>query len=384
MSDPKPTIYAADPHTIAKHQILREYLKRWLPILDRQSQRLARTHHRLLYVDGFAGAGEYENGVEGSPLIPIEAAIGHQHQFSCPIEIRLIEKRADRVQHLRELIKAKKATLSGRARLEIPDPIEGDCENEVRRLIADCDARNVSLGPAFFFLDQFGYSAFSMNLVQSILSHTTCEVFSYLNWNMLHPFMADPTKHHGITKAFGGDEWKEVVSLSGAVKENQFRDIYLAALRKRGGAAYVYPFAMRDSKHRVIYWLFFCTNNLYGLEQMKKAMWSVDRSGGFEFSDKFVSERSSIFEYSDGQLAADLVRDLAGKQMTVLQLKEYSLMNTPAAGCYEAFGLMEREGSLKPIASPPGRRSGSFSRFEEMRVEIRIPKQQTQLLLGLD
>ncbi len=77
MSDPKPTIYEADPHTQAKHRILKAYLERWLPILDKQAQLVKRGKQRLLYVDGFAGAGEYENSAPGSPLIPIETALGH-------------------------------------------------------------------------------------------------------------------------------------------------------------------------------------------------------------------------------------------------------------------------------------------------------------------
>lgn len=378
MSDPKATIYEADPHTQAKHRILKAYLERWLPILDRQAQLVKRGKQRLLYVDGFAGAGEYENSIPGSPLIPIETALGHSHRFACPIEIRLIEKRADRVQHLSRLIKEKKSKLVGSTNLVIPEPIEGDCEEEVRKLIAACDHDGQALGPAFFFLDQFGYSSFSMGLVNTILKHDICEAFAYLNWNMLHPFMADPTKHAGITKAFGGDEWREVVDLSGQEKENRFRRIYLDALLSRGGAKYAYPFAMRDANHRVIYWLFFCTNNLRGLEEMKRAMWSVDRSGGFEFSDKFVSERSSLFVYGDADLVRDLVAELAGRTMTVQDVKEFALMNTPACNYLDALGLMEREGSARPVSPPKGRRQGSFGDYPEMLVEIRRVVKTTQ------
>lgn len=378
MSDPKPTIYEADPHTRAKHRILKAYLERWLPILDKQAQLVKRGKQRLLYVDGFAGAGEYEDSVPGSPLIPIETAIGHSHQFSCPIEIRLIEKRADRVNHLKNLIEAKKATLVGNANLVIPDPIEGDCEQEVRNLVTACVRSGQQLGPAFFFLDQFGYSSFSMDLVHTILRNEICEVFSYLNWNLLHPFMSDPTKQAGITKAFGGDEWRQVIGLSGQEKENRFRQIYLEALRHRGGATYTYPFAMRDSNHRVIYWLFFCTNNIRGLEEMKRAMWDVDRSGGFEFSDKFVSDRSSMFEYGDGDLAKDLVADLKGRTLSVKDVGEYALANTPAYKYLEALGLMERERQLRPVSPPAGRRAGAFGDYPDMLVEIREVLKQNQ------
>lgn len=233
------------------------------------------------------------------------------------------------------------------------------------------ESKGSRLGPAFFFLDQFGYSSFSMALVGRILKHELCEVFSYLNWNRLCQFMDDSTKHLGITKAFGGEEWKEVLSLSGKRKEDRFRDVYLDALRSRGNAAYPYPFAMRDIRDRVIYWLFFSTNNLKGLEEMKEAMWLVDRSGGFEFSDKFASQLGPMFKYDDAALAEDLLNDLAGRTMTVGELREYALVNTPAYKYFSAFGSMETRGQIKPIDAPPGRRARSFKEHLEMLVLIR-------------
>ncbi len=140
---------------------------------------------------------------------------------------------------------------------------------------------------------------------------------------------------------------------------------------------------MRDSNHRVIYWLFFCTNNIRGLEEMKRAMWDVDRSGGFEFSDKFVSDRSSMFEYGDGDLAKDLVADLKGRTLTVRDVGEYALANTPAYKYLEALGLMERERQLRPVSPPAGRRAGSFGDYPDMYVEIReVLKQDQGSLFG--
>lgn len=378
MSDPKSTIYRACPHTKAKHAILKAYLERWLTILDRQATKLGLSSQRLLYVDGFAGAGEYEENVPGSPQIPIDVVANHASKFSCPIEVRLIEKRTDRASHLRSLIRDKKQKLVGANQLNIVDPVEGECEEQIRLLIQECQTRGRQVGPAFFFLDQFGYSSFSMDLIQLILTNDVCETFSYLNWNLLHPFMSDQSKHAGITKAFGGEEWKDVLSLSGHEKENRFRAIYLDALRSRGGAKYAYPFAMRGPDHRVIYWLFFCTNNIRGLEEMKKAMWSVDRSGGFEFSDKIASERSSLFEYNDDALANDLMTELNGNVMSVQQLQEYVLVNTPACKYFQAFGKMERAKQLCVLDSPAGRRSGSFKDYPSTMVKIAAPLTTTQ------
>jgi len=57
-----------------------------------------------------------------------------------------------RAANLASIIKKKKATLVRASRLQIIDPVEGDCETEIRRLISECERDRVKLGPAFFFL----------------------------------------------------------------------------------------------------------------------------------------------------------------------------------------------------------------------------------------
>lgn len=261
----------------------------------------------------------------------------------------------------------------------VDDPIHGDCEGIINRIIDEHESRRESLGPALFFLDQFGYSSFAMSLIGRILKHEVCEVFSYLNWSLLHPFMADPTKRAGITKAFGGEEWLQVIGLHGKEKEDRFRDVYLTALRQRGGTRYAYPFAMRDHNDRVIYWLFFCSNNLRGLEEMKRAMWTVDRSGGFEFSDKHAQSFGKLFKYEDAELANDLAAGLDGRTLTIAEVEEYVLVNTPTCNYKRALGLLERAGRLEAIGPATRRRQRSFN---DRNLRVRFvdtvqPKDQT-------
>lgn len=118
---------------------------------------------------------------------------------------------------------------------------------------------------------------------------------------------------------------------------------------------------MRDQNDRVIYWLFFCSNNIRGLEEMKEAMWSVDRSGGFEFSDKHANSLGKLFTYGDTELGRDLFDALDGQTLTVAEVEEYVLVNTPACKYRRALGNLERSGRLEAIDPPPGRRQGSFN-----------------------
>jgi len=330
-----------------------------MPILSSQARNVG-SGQRLLYVDGFAGAGEYSNNVQGSPLVAIEAAAQHSQMFSVPIVFTFIEQRKDRVDHLRNLITTKKHAILGTKQLSV-SPIEGDCETEVLRIIGEHENQRRKLGPAFFFLDQFGYSSFSMDLIRRILGHEVCEVFSYLNWNLLHPFMTDQTKWAGITKAFGGDEWKSVIDLRGQAKEDRFKEVYMAALQSRGGAQYTFPFAMRDHNDRVIYWLFFCTNNIRGLEEMKKAMWTVDRSGGFQFSDKHSAQLGNLFSVDDDWLANHLFNEFQDKEKSVREVHEYVLTRTPCCNFKESLAILERTHRLKPVDAPQGRKSCSFA-----------------------
>jgi hypothetical protein len=65
---------------------------------------------------------------------------------------------------------------------------------------------------------------------------------------------------------------------------------------------------MFDRHDVPLYWLIFCTNNIRGLEEMKKAMWRVDRSGTFRSSDRDEPSQLKMLDdaYDDEWLADTL------------------------------------------------------------------------------
>ena len=62
MTTPKETLWELDPHTQAKHEILRRYLAAWFPILGTY-------HSRIVSIAGFSGPGRYKNGELCSPTV---------------------------------------------------------------------------------------------------------------------------------------------------------------------------------------------------------------------------------------------------------------------------------------------------------------------------
>jgi len=352
----------AKAHTLAKHKILQEYLKGWLPILA-QGQR-----NRLLYFDGFAGCGELTGEHPGSPVVAIRTAMQTQSTLNVPLVVKLVEKDPDRYRHLLSIVRRERSELADR--IQVEDPICAECEEVVTELLDEHAQK--PLGPAFFFLDQYGYSGFSMDLVRRILSHRMCETFAYLNWQRMHPYFEDPTKAEAFTRALGGEEWREVQTLSGQRRHQRFKEIYIDSLRSRAKAKYVYDFAMRDVNHQVIYWLFFCTNSLKGLEVMKKAMWDVDPTGRFEFSDQDVGQGmlTSYTSYTPSLLADDLDRVLRGRELTSDELKEHVLTRTPEYRFADAVDILKKRGAVKQhrkagknvyhFCTPPPRTPGLF------------------------
>src|SRR4051794_11181200 len=69
MSKKHGTTWKAEPHTLAKIDMLKAYLHAYFPILGR-----AKRGKPFLYVDGFAGPGEYTNSPTGSPVATLVAA----------------------------------------------------------------------------------------------------------------------------------------------------------------------------------------------------------------------------------------------------------------------------------------------------------------------
>jgi three-Cys-motif partner protein len=102
VAQPKSTIWELEPHTSAKHEILRRYLQAWAPILSHGK------FPHLVIVDGFAGPGRYSKGEEGSPIIAVKAVIEQPRPISARVDFHFIELDKRRAEHLAGEIAALK------------------------------------------------------------------------------------------------------------------------------------------------------------------------------------------------------------------------------------------------------------------------------------
>lgn len=296
MATPKETTWHLDPHTAAKHEILRRYLAAWFPILGS-------SHGRIVYIDGFSGPGRYKDGEPGSPMIAIDVAVNHRKSTSGEIVFWFIEERSDRHAHLKEEL----------AKLSLPAHIKvradsGRFHEMFGNVLASIEADKNELAPTFAFIDPFGFSGIPFSLIKSLLGHKRCEAFITFMVDAINRFLDHPEDKvvQHIVDAFGGEDAVRIAKGPGN-RIVKLRELYQSKLSSV--AEYVRFFEMRDRNDRTQYYLFFATNSYLGHLKMKEAMWKVDPDGDFRFSDATNPSQLVLFEADPSKSLAGQLRD---------------------------------------------------------------------------
>ena len=274
MPPPKDTVWKLEPHTLGKHLILRAYLNAWFPILSKWNQ-------RILFIDAFAGPGEYEEGEDGSPVIALKALIEHQSRkkISAEVAFIFIEERKDRCDHLRELVRKYKPQLPVKSIIEVENSTFDEKMTEVLNQIEE---QNKRLAPCFVMIDPFGISGTPMSVIQRILRNPKSEVYISIMYNHINRFLDTSEFEQHLEELYGCTEWKRATQIIDTEERELFLfELYKDQLRK-AGAKYVLKFDIYEgNKH--IYSIIFGTKNPLGCDRMKAAIWKIAPSGNFRY-----------------------------------------------------------------------------------------------------
>lgn len=258
---------------------------------------------RIVYLDGFAGPGRYIGGQPGSPIIAIECAKTHNAPLRAELVFLFIEQRQDRADHL--MSEVEKAKCPDKFKIEVKC---GDFASELTKELDSLAQKGDRLAPTFSLIDPFGFSGIPYSLIQRLLSNNRCEVFisfmvDSINRWLEHP--ADTVRRH-ILETFGTEE-PFAAAMGNADRIPALKDLYHSRLRQI--ARFVRYFELRDRNDRVVYYLFFASNNDTGHYKMKEAMWKVDPLGEFSFSDATNPDQAILFQHpSLASLRADVVQ----------------------------------------------------------------------------
>ncbi len=283
MTTPKETLWELDRHTRAKHEILRRYLGAWFPILNSY-------HHRIVYIDGFAGPGRYKGGEDGSPIIAVNAAMNHRKALRGELVFWFIDEREDRIRHLQKEL--AKITLPNHFKVEVE---AGRFHEKLDPVLQSIEADGIRIAPTFAFIDPFGFSGIPFSLIERLLKQPRCEVFITFMVDAINRFLEHPKDSvvQHIVDAFGTDDAIRIAETPGKRIE-RLRGLYQSRLQTV--ANFVRYFEMRDRQDSPQYYLFFATNHERGHYKMKEAMWRVDPDGDFRFSDATNPNQLVLFD----------------------------------------------------------------------------------------
>lgn len=188
------------PVAVFKHTLLSHYLTVW-------ASKLGSRNPELAFIDGYAGAGQYDDGTPGSPLLALDIS-GKIAAQSSPKDLRchFVEQQPEHAQTLRESI----AQHPQRSRAQV---YEGGIEDHLDGILTHVGER-----PTLVFLDPFGASFDADLLRETLLAKPGRKVEVLLNvsltavWRIGGQLAKNQLESRALTRldtALGGEWWRE-------------------------------------------------------------------------------------------------------------------------------------------------------------------------------
>lgn len=348
------TVWNLEPHTAKKHEILRRYFQAWLPILGRYNS-------RLLYIDAFAGPGEYSKGEDGSPLVILKAARDHVLKPSCELVCLFIESENDRYAHLVGVLDRVRPTLPSNVKFRA---LHGKFTDQRTEIFAQLDEQARRRGPTLAFVDPFGFSQTPFSTITRLLRYDKSEVFVNFMYGEINRFLSNPEFASHFDALFGKPDWRKILEIAAPI--NRFyaiHDLYRNQLRSV--ARYVHAFLMLNKSNAPDYLLFFGTKSLRGTEAMLETLWKIAPSGEFQFSD-FTEAKKQIPLFEDapdyGLLGQILTQQFGRMQIEFDLLVEWVIEDVGFLRKHVRHVVteMEKGGQLSVVEAKPNRRPFTY------------------------
>ncbi|MBC7113959.1 MAG: three-Cys-motif partner protein TcmP [Candidatus Methanomethyliales bacterium] len=353
MVDFNETLWEIDEHTKAKHTILDKYLKAWFPILSKKSS-------TLVYIDGFAGPGEYKGGEPGSPIIALKAALEHKHKDKFKkIAFWFIECRDDRCEHLRNKI-ASLGDLPSNFHVEVTC---GRFDEELSKILDELEREGASLNPTFCFVDPFGYTETGgPKILGKILKFPKCEVLLTYMVGFMDRGAYDPDKCKTICREwdFSEEDINKIINTkSMESREMQWIDALKNKLIKASGSDLRHlAFCVKGYNNRTLYYLVYFTKHIKGIEVMKEAMFKTGKTGQYKFSD-YNFKQTNLLDYSNelwqNECADIIYEHFRGSIQKTEDVKNWVILETPYIWRSGILIKLEEEGKITRVIGRPRR-----------------------------
>lgn len=350
------TTWDIEEQTAAKHLILRKYLEGWFGVMGNSQP-------RIVYLDAFAGPGEYSDGTPGSPLIALDVLRNHRVLGTkCEFVLLFNEMSKPRHDHLLQCL--QRAISSNPLPRNVAIHVENTDFNALSKEVREAlDSARGRLAPTFAFLDPFGYSGLTMNAISRLFSWSHIDLLVYLDTNSLNRFGTSATVFEQFNALYGTEDFAAAPAAGAPERLQYFIDLYAHQLKSVCGFTYTRTFQMRNSRGLPTYNLVFGTRHLRGLELMKDAMWKAAPDGSFSFDARMANQPMLPMDLDIPRRVGGLLSArLDGQARTVKELEDFLLTDTDflPAHLRDGLRLLERNEAITVTRSSGPRRANTY------------------------
>ena len=290
-------------HSGLKEQIIQQYLRVWFTALTKKSS-------KVVYVDGFAGPGYFEEiNMVGSPLIAIdEAAWALERHSQAEIDLIFVERDPETFKQLERNVQGKLKELSQNIAEKLNIRL---LNSDFESAIGDLLESNYEF-PMFVFIDPFGVIScdFSIAWIDKIMRKPYSEVLLNFLVVGLERHRRNLTAEQ-IKRIFG-----EVVDIT-KMSDRDIAETFRRIIKKRTGAR-VLIYAMANSRKKVQYYLLHITKDSRAVGKMKGIMRNL--SGIIPFAN-VQAEQLTLFIPGKDEMLKVLVEKFGGKRVTFGKIK---------------------------------------------------------------
>ncbi|MHA1270187.1 MAG: three-Cys-motif partner protein TcmP [Candidatus Helarchaeota archaeon] len=325
-------------HSKVKLDILKKYLSSFL--------RITKNWKRFLYIDGFAGRGEYRRGQYGSPLLALKMikrmTLNNQVAYYKRFILLFVEPDRNNYTNLNDII--KKHNLNNIPNLQLK-LYNMNFENAFEE-INNSYYKDLSKNPSFFFLDPFGYSQIPFNIIKRIFDYKKDagkpEILLNLMVGPMNRFINDDSKILTFNKLFGTDNWKNTINEYLKLRNKKleaYSSYYIDLIKEKTHAKYSCRYEFFHSKTNThLFDLIHATTHIKGLEVMKTVMYNTGLKGTFKYhgkSEQILRKTKLLDEFTDYDFNIDGLKKWLKtnlkykKSYTFNELKEIILEKTP-------------------------------------------------------
>jgi len=301
--------------TRIKHEILTKYLKPYFEI------RAKGNHDNLVYIDAFAGCGEYKSDAGAQPGSPIRALATFaslKSGIGGKVTSIFIEERK---AFFDELVAAVLKFAPESKGLRTPHLSHGTFESEVNDLLSALRAKNAQLAPSFLFADPCGVDGLKFSALIRYLKEAQGEAFLFFNYSGVTRIAGVGYKAGGtLVNLLGGDDRARslIERLEGQnadAKEEIIIAAYLEALDYEIKDLFSTAFRIEfEDKRSTSHYLIHLTRNDLGFKLMKEIMWPLGRTnegdGALSLEQASVAGNRPLFRPRWDEVKASILRDL--------------------------------------------------------------------------